>query len=131
MDDQEAAPTGSAGHSTSGLDPNLAGLLSYILTPITGVIFFIIEKSNAIIRFHAAQSIVFGVAATLLLFAMQFTRIVLTQISWTLGSLFGLLEILVWLGLLIAWIALLVKGYSGEKWKLPVLGDVAERLASS
>ena len=52
-------PTSS---DTTGMDPRLAGLLSYLVPPITGIIFYLIEKRNAVVRWHAAQSIVFGVA---------------------------------------------------------------------
>jgi uncharacterized membrane protein len=115
------------GQATStGLDPQLAGLLCYILGLVTGVIFFLIEKTNSVVRFHAAQSIVVSLAMIALAIGLG-----IGAISWTLGSLFGLLMMLVWLAAFILWIVLMIKGYSGEKWKLPVLGDWAERLAGS
>ena len=125
-------PAGSPGQPTStGLDPKLAGLLCYVLGIVTGLIFFLIEKSNPVVRFHAAQSIVFSVATIVLWIAFFVISIVLYQISWTVANLFNLLTLLVWLGLFIVWIILLIKGYSGQKWKLPVLGDMAEKLAGS
>ena len=121
-----------SGQATStGLDPKLAGLLCYILGIITGLIFFFIEKANAVVRFHAAQSIVFGAASIILWIVLTIIGIVIGSISWQLGNLFGLLTLLIWLGLFVVWVILLIKGYSGEKWKLPVLGDMAERLAAS
>lgn len=125
-------PPPAGGQATStGLDPKLAGLLCYILGLITGLIFFLIEKSNPVVRFHAAQSIVFSGATIALWIVLTIVSIVLYQISWTLGNLFNLLTLLVWLGCFILWVVLLIKGYSGQKWKLPVLGDMAERLAGS
>jgi len=50
------------GTSSSGMEPNLAAALSYILSIITGIIFFVIEKENKYVRFHAMQSILFGAA---------------------------------------------------------------------
>jgi uncharacterized membrane protein len=117
--------------TSTGLDPKLAGLLCYILGLVTGLIFFLIEKTNPVVRFHAAQSIVFSGAAIVLWVVMFIVSIVLYQISWTLGNLFNLLTLLLWLGLFIVWIILLIKGYSGQKWKLPFLGDIAERLSGS
>ncbi len=123
-------PASGGGQPTStGLDPKLAGLLCYILGIVTGLIFFLIEKTNATVRFHAAQSIVFSVATIVLWIAFFIISIVLYQISWTLANLFNLLTLLVWIGLFIVWIVLLIKGYSGTKWKLPFLGNMAERLA--
>ncbi len=43
--------------SSTGLAPNVAAALSYILGPITGVLFLVLEKENRFVRFHAAQSI--------------------------------------------------------------------------
>lgn len=124
-----ATPPPGGPATSTGLDPKLAGLLSYILTPITGIIFFLIEKTNTVVRFHAAQSIVFGVFVVALMIVISILTMILVTISFSLGSLFGLLSTLLWLGVFIVWIILLVKGYSGEKWKLPVLGDLAERMA--
>lgn len=130
---QPSEPTSpSMGQATStGLDPQLAGLLCYILGLVTGVIFFLIEKTNSVVRFHAAQSIVVSLAIFVLAIGLGILNVILSAISWTLGSLFGLLMMLVWLAAFILWIVLMIKGYSGEKWKLPVLGDWAERLAGS
>jgi uncharacterized membrane protein len=123
-------PPLSTGQPTStGLDPKLAGLLCYILGLITGLIFFLIEKTNQVVRFHAAQSIVFSVFTIALWIVLTIVSLILYQISWTLGNLFNLITLLIWLGLFIVWIVLLVKGYSGERWKLPVVGDLAERMA--
>lgn len=120
----------AASQSSTGLDPKLAGLLCYILGLITGLIFFLIEKSNDVVRFHAAQSIVFCGSVIVLWIVLMILGLILTSISWTLGNLYGLLTLLVWLGLFVVWVVLLIKGYSGTKWKLPVIGDLAERMAS-
>ncbi|MFN2383679.1 MAG: DUF4870 domain-containing protein [Gemmatimonadota bacterium] len=121
-----------AGQTTStGLDPKLAGLLCYVLGLITGVIFFLIEKTNPVVRFHAAQSIVFNLATIVLWIGLTIVGIIVSQISWQLGNLFGILTLLVLLGLFIVWVILLLKGYSGEKWKLPIIGDLAEKMAAS
>ena len=122
------SPAGGSQTTSTGLDPKLAGLLCYILGPITGIIFFLVEKTHAVVRFHAAQSIVFGIAWVVLWVILSIVGIILHQISWTIGNLFGLVTLLVWLGLFIVWIVLLIKGYSGEKWKLPIVGDMAERM---
>jgi uncharacterized membrane protein len=120
----------AAGQSSTGLDPKLAGLLCYILGIITGLIFFLIEKSNDVVRFHAAQSIVFSGSVIVLWIILAIVGMIIATVSWTLGSLYSILTLLVWLGLFVVWVILLIKGYSGTKWKLPFLGDIAERMAS-
>ena len=120
----------AAGQTSTGLDPKLAGLLCYILGIITGLIFFLIEKSNDVVRFHAAQSIVFSGSVIVLWIVLAILGMIIATVSWTLGSLYSILTLLVWLGLFVVWVILLIKGYSGKKWKLPFLGDIAERMAS-
>ncbi|MGH7565468.1 MAG: DUF4870 domain-containing protein, partial [Gemmatimonadota bacterium] len=88
----------AASQTSTGLDPKLAGLLCYILGLITGLIFFLIEKSNDVVRFHAAQSIVFSGSVIVLWIVLMILGLILTSISWTLGNLYGLLTLLVWLG---------------------------------
>ena len=48
----------SIGGSTTGLEPNVAGLLCYLGGWITGIIFLVIEQKSRFVRFHALQSIV-------------------------------------------------------------------------
>ena len=120
----------AASQSSTGLDPKLAGLLCYILGIITGLIFFLIEKSNDVVRFHAAQSILFSGSMIVLWIVITILQFVILSISLSLGSIFSLLTMLLGLAVFVLWVVLLIKGYSGEKWKLPVIGDMAERMAS-
>ena len=93
-----------------GLEQNVAGLLCYVLGWVTGIIFFVLEKDNKFVRFHAMQSIiVFG--------AITVVDIIL---GWVLSWLLSILA-------LIPWIVLMVKAYRGEKYKLPVAGNIAEK----
>ncbi len=104
----------------SGLDENVAGLLCYLAGWITGLIFLILEKENKFVRFHAIQSIVtFG---TLNLFWIVFLPL------WK-GTLFDVIRTFIIILTIIIWIVLMVKAYQGEKYKLPVAGDIAEKHA--
>jgi uncharacterized membrane protein len=101
--------------SSTGLDPNLAGLLCYLLGLITGIVFLVIEKESRFVRFHAYQSLaVFGA-----LFVVSVVAVSLKKI----GTLIGIL--LAPVGLIL-WVLLMVKAYQGERYKLPVAGDWAE-----
>ena len=104
------------GKTSMGLEPNLAGLLCYVLGWVTGVIFFILEKENKFVRFHAMQSIVTFGALTLVNIILSF----IPFIGWILGLLISLLG-------LILWIILMIKAYQGQRYKLPWAGDFAEK----
>lgn len=123
----------------SGLDENVAGALSYVLGPITGIIMYLLERENAFVRFHAAQSIaIFG-----LLFVANFALGMIGTIVATLaftgstGSfmVFSLLSLVVSLvGLAIAvaglglWVYLMIRTYQGKTPRIPVAAGLADRL---
>jgi uncharacterized membrane protein len=129
---QDTNDQNQSGKTSSGLDANLAGLLCYLFGWVSGLIFFLIEKDNKFVRFHAMQSILLNVA----LIALYVVSGILTAILFfvpVLGKmLIGLIGIimaiapLAFLGLAIL---LMVKAYQGEKFKLPIIGDMAEKNA--
>ncbi|HLD56636.1 MAG TPA: DUF4870 domain-containing protein [Candidatus Omnitrophota bacterium] len=104
------------GTTDTGIKPNIAALLAYLLGFISGLVFLLIEKKNKFVRFHAMQSIVvFGA-----IFVAQW---VLTLIP-VLGILASGLLSIFGVGL---WIVLMVKAYQGDKFKLPWAGEIAEK----
>ena len=107
-----ADQTPSTGGGTEGIDPKLAGLLCYIW--IAGIVFLIISKDK-FVRFHALQSIFLGVAFIVLFIVLAFILII-NWFSWILSPAY-----------LVAIILMMVKAYAGEKYKLPLVGDMAEK----
>ena len=106
------------GKTSTGMQPNVAALLCYILGIITGLVFYLIEKENKFVRFHAMQSIVtFGV-----LFVAGIVLAIIPVIGWALMPVLWVLE-------LVLWIVLMIKAYQGELFKLPIAGDIAEKNA--
>ena len=109
--------------SSTGLDSNIGGLLSYVLGWITGLVFFLIEEKDEFVRFHAMQSIIFFGAVT----AVQIVFGFLQWIPGPAGVLFTVLMSLLGLFAFVMWIVLMVKAYQGARYKLPLAGDLAER----
>jgi len=116
--------------SSTGLESNIAALLAYVVSPLTGIIFYVIEKQSRFVRYHAMQSILFGVAAIIISIAFNFMVIVVSSFSWALGALFSLGGLLLALLFFAAWLYCLIKAYQGQRFKLPVIGDMAEQIAS-
>jgi len=131
-------PPVQASKSSTGLDENVAALLSYVMTWVTGLVFFFIEKDSRLVRFHAMQAILLGGIALVLGIVIWVVWVVLliimAQISDVLTMLlnlvFMLLMVAFYLGLLIAWILCMVKAYQKQYFKLPVLGKFAEQFSS-
>ena len=107
-----ANQTPSTDGGTEGMDPKLAGLLCYIW--IVGLVFLIISKDK-FVRFHALQSVILGVAFAVVSSVVMFIPIV-NFFSWILWPLYMVLIII-----------MMIKAYAGEKYKLPIVGDFAEK----
>src|SRR6185312_3963493 len=105
-------PPAQAGKSSTGLDENIAALLSYIFGWVSGLIFFLIEKDSRLVRFHAMQSLLFNVLIAVVAIVLWIVMFVLllvgSQISGVVSTLLTLIATLVWfvlgIGVLIAWV---------------------------
>jgi uncharacterized membrane protein len=116
------APAAAGGAAAgSGLAENVAGLLCYAFGWVTGIIFFATDKRPSV-RFHAMQSIItFGALNALQWGGFGFIGAILSwrlaaTLSWAIG-----------MATLACWIILMLKAYQGERFKLPVVGDLAEQ----
>jgi uncharacterized membrane protein len=106
--------------TASGFDENVAGALSYGVGWISGLLFFVTEPQNTFVRFHAMQSIlVFGTACVMFVVCLS-----IPFLGW-------ILSIFVFYGSAALWLILMFKAYQGERFKLPIAGDIAERRISN
>jgi uncharacterized membrane protein len=125
------APQASTG-SGAGMADNVAGMLAYI-TIIPAIIFLVVEPYNKsrFVRFHSWQNLFLHLAAFVLWIGLFIVSAVLAFIP-ILGHL---VSFLLWaglsLGLLVVWIILLMKANQGQMYKLPVIGDLAEKQANA
>ncbi len=122
-----AAPVASTTSSAAGLADNVAGALAYV-TIIPAIVFLILEPFNKkrFVRFHAFQCLFFAIAWTALWIILAFIGHIpflgwATVLLWPLISLAGL----------IIWVILVVKAYQNQMFKLPVIGDMAEKQAAA
>ena len=98
----------------TGLPKNTAAALAYVLGPITGVVFYVLEK-DPYVRFHAMQSIV----TFALLFVLQ----------WVFGLTLVLLPLVPLLSVFgfALWLVLIYKAWQGSEWEVPILGKYARK----
>jgi uncharacterized membrane protein len=116
-----AAPAGG------GLTDNMAGALAYV-TIIPAILFLIIEpySKKRFVRFHAFQCLFFAIAWTVLWIGLAFIGHIpflgwATLLLWPLISLAGF----------VLWLIMVIKAYQGQMFKLPVIGDMAEKQANT
>ncbi|MEP6730289.1 MAG: DUF4870 domain-containing protein [bacterium] len=122
--------TSATGTTDTGLSPNVAGALAYVLGPITGVLFLVLEKRNEFVRFHAAQSITTGILMIVLSIVLSLINTVLALIP-VLGWLAAVvISLVMGFGGFLLWILMMWRAYSGDEWEVPLAGLLARRIAS-
>jgi uncharacterized membrane protein len=110
-----------------GLDDNVAGALAYV-TIIPAIVFLVLEPYNRkrFIRFHSFQCLFFALAWTVLWIGLEIIAHIpflgwMTILVWPLISLVGF----------VIWLILVLKAFQGQMFKLPVIGDLAEKQAGA
>jgi uncharacterized membrane protein len=114
--------------SSTGISPRVAAPLAYAGWWVTGVIFWLVERRDAFVRFHAAQAIAaFGLIACLLAgfgalaaVSLSFMPAAFVPFIWAAG--------LTWIAGVVLWVVVMWKAASGEAWRIPIAGDLAERI---
>ena len=127
--------------SSIGLAPNVAAAISYIW--IVGLVLFFIEKENRFIRFHAMQSVLYGVTWTVAMIVLAILNTILVVVFGVasaaagdpgfIGLIVSLISMVIWLVVPLIYIGGLilgaVKAYQNTKFKFPIIGNMAEKIA--
>jgi uncharacterized membrane protein len=103
------------------LEPNIAAALSYIIPPFTGILFWVVEKSDKFVRFHAFQSILFGIL--IIIVTSISTPMMFSVMGFMLARLVSVL-------LFVFYAMLMWKAYNNEMYELPILGKIAKEQAN-
>ncbi|HXX17770.1 MAG TPA: DUF4870 domain-containing protein [Candidatus Acidoferrum sp.] len=122
-----APPSGTAA-APQQMAENIAGLLCYVVGWITGLIFYFVDK-RPYVRFHATQSITLFGGLHILWFLMG----AFFGFSFLTGGFGGLgfAWLLVWLldlVVFVLWIVLMIKAYQGQRFRVPIVADIAEKI---
>lgn len=99
--------------STLQIDSNVAGGCAYAFGLFSGILLLIIEREDKYVRFHAMQSTLFflGVTVATLLLASLPGGWILTGLSTAVVT--------------VMWIILMIKAFTGQRYKLPYVGEIA------
>lgn len=129
-----AAPAAAAGTSespTAGMDENVAGLLCYLFGWISGLIFLLIDK-RPFVRFHGAQAIALNIAFFVVWILFWIVTVILGLITALMHFPIGFLMVFLFPVIVIGFIALAIfcmyKAYQHEKFKLPIIGNMVEKM---
>jgi len=119
----------AAVHPPGRFGDNLLAALAYVsFVPAVILLRVRTYKSNRLVRFHAVQSIFFAITAVLFAIVVRILFALLVEIP-RFGYLFAWLAVFVAvLAGLMVWLVVLIKALQGERFKLPVIGRLAERV---
>ncbi len=116
-----------------GMAPTAAAAISYVFGWVTGLIFFLSEKTNKFVRFHAMQSILLSVVLMVLWFVVfMISLFAIGTATQTGGFMFIAISCLSWivlLGYLVLLVVCIIQAATGKWFKLPIIGDFAAKQA--
>lgn len=123
-----------SGKSAIGLDSNIAAAIGYPIGLLALILIFI-EKDNKFVRFHAIQSLLWGLAMLIAVLALLVIGLILgfglamvsSTLAWIVGAIFTLLYIGWFVALFAGIIYAAIKAYGNQMTKLPLVGNFAEK----
>ena len=114
---------------TEGMAENVAGLLCYLFGWVSGLIFLLIDK-RPFVKFHGAQSIALCLSFFVVWVVFWIVTLVVGFITalmhFPIGFLMAFLFPVIGLAYLAVFIFCMYKAYQGEKFKLPIIGNLVE-----
>ena len=115
--------------TTLGLEPNIAAVLCYLIMipPLTPIIVLFLEKENKFVRYHAVQSLIFGLMSLAMIFGLEMFAQAAGQIARPVEIMLNALILVAGGGVFASWLALLFAAYQGRALKIPIIGDEAAR----
>ena len=134
MEIETGSTSGPGPETSTGLPANISAALACLFGIIGGIIFFILEKKNAFVRFYAMQSIYFSGSMIALGIVSQICGFILGHIP-VIGLIFlavlGLAWVVIGIGSLVIYIITIVKAFSGVEWEIPIIGPMARKQLNS
>jgi len=125
---QSAARGSSAHDSTStGLNARNEAVFSYLIGWLSGLVFFLIERKNRFVRFHAAQSFIFFGAVFIIYVILRLIALI-PLLGFLLGPILGVVTFIVLALAFLIWLFMMFQAYRGVYFRLPIVSGYAENL---
>jgi uncharacterized membrane protein len=100
-------------------------VLSYLW--LLALVPLLVEKEDSEVQWHAKHGIVLMVAEIVLWIVLTIVGMVLTMATAFLGCIFGIVHLVLWLGILVVHIMAIVKGINGQRLLIPGVSEYASR----
>jgi uncharacterized membrane protein len=111
----------------TGISDNAAGAIAYF-TFFPAIVFLLVApyKESPYVRFHAWQSVLLDIAA----FLVEILFGAIALLTLFLGSLALIYTLrvlsLLWL---VLWLTCVIQAMNGKRFRIPILGNIAEKLS--
>ena len=119
-----------AGPTSTGVDPRLSAVLCYTAWWVSGLIFLIIEQQHRTVRFHAAQSLVLFGGLSVLIVLLSVMSVGMLIVSSGAFQAARVLVYLVWIGAVGIWLVLMYRTFNGQTWRVPLVSNLAAKIAA-
>ncbi|MEN3333372.1 MAG: hypothetical protein V7641_2737 [Blastocatellia bacterium] len=123
---------------TLGMAYNVAAMLCYLPVCCANLIFPIIwmatePKENRFLRFHSLQALMLAGAGLIVCVLLFICGLIIGALPYSVAVAASLLlligEILLCILFLVLYIMGMVKAYQRQMWKMPIIGNIAEKNA--
>jgi len=125
--DSAARGTGAHDPTSTGLNARTEALISYALWWFSGLIFFLIERKNRFVRFHAAQSFIFFGGVSVVLAILHFISII-PILGFFLSLPLAFATTIISILAVIVWLFMMFQAYRGVNFRLPIISGYADSL---
>jgi len=119
----------SASKGAGSDDSKVLGAIAYFLG-FFAILLYLIKKEDKFVKFHSIQSILLNVVWMVVFTVLMIGSMSLTVVTAMMGGIGGLSMLclpFVGLGVLVIVLFMMWKAFSGEMYKLPFIGDLADK----
>lgn len=116
-------PPPPGGRVPNSSDRTLMLILSYL--GILALIPLLTKKDDAEVQWHAKNGLALFIAEFVLWIAV---RIVIGHMPIGIGCGLSMISCAIWLAFLVIWVLCIVKAVQGQRFRIPVISDFADKL---
>ena len=115
------------GPTSTGLSARTEAILGYLFWWLGGLVFFVIERKNRFVRFHAAQSIIFFGGVSVLLEALHLISLI-PLLGFLLSIPLSFAGTIITVIAIVTWLFMMFQMYRGRNFRIPIVSEYADRL---
>ncbi|TMD33713.1 MAG: hypothetical protein E6J04_07780 [Chloroflexi bacterium] len=115
------------GPTSTGLSARTEAILGYLFWWLGGLVFFVIERKNRFVRFHAAQSIIFFGGVSVLLEALHLISLI-PLLGFLLYIPLSFASTIITVIAILTWLFMMFQMYRGRNFRIPIVSEYADRL---